>query len=176
MNISWSTVLGDILHQLVPLGQLRKQIHSDYGLTGSGTALHNDRPLFIVFLALQGCLQDLFIYDLLLIDHDEFPVACQHGSDRILQAPGWSDLSVLNLVEHLPVIAMDNCLLDEIAQHRKLSFGIYRSLHIVRFILPGIDRIIFVPDIIVHADARVQADLIVLNRCVVITDQLRIGP
>ena len=86
INLPRRTVLGNILHQLISLSKLRKQIYCDNGLACSRPAFNDDRSLLIILLAVQGEWYYLLIGNLLLINHDEFPIPPQHGSNGILEA------------------------------------------------------------------------------------------
>ena len=110
----------------------------------------------------------------MLIDHDKLLVALQHGFNRILKALRRTDLTALNFIKDLFPVAFYNRLFDKLPQGIQLPFCKNGSFRIVFFILFCIYGIIFMTNIIMHTDTGTYPDLIVLNRGIIISDQLRI--
>ena len=86
IHLSRRTVLGDILDKLSSLRQFRQQPHGNDTFSGPRPARAYDCALLMIFHGSGGELDDLFIHDTLLIDHDEFFIPLDHGSDGILKA------------------------------------------------------------------------------------------
>ena len=105
INISWCTVFGCILCKHSIIGQLCKQIHCNHCFSCSRASFYNNRPFFLICHTHHNILQDLFIDNLLLVQHDKFLISLYHTLDSILKALRWSDFSMINIIQELFVIA-----------------------------------------------------------------------
>ena len=138
VNSPRSSVLGNVPGHLSSLGKLGKQVHGHHAFPGSRAAFHHQHPFFIA-AGPCGHGQRRLINPLLLINHNELPVACRcpasirattrlgiwlgshnefpvatdHGSDAVCQLFGGPQAAVFYAVEDVLVVPVLDELLDE---------------------------------------------------------------
>jgi len=103
------------------LGEFCQQVHGYHAFSRSRTAFHNQDHLFVA-TGFGGQGERCFIDCFLFVNHDEFPVAPDHGRDAVCQLFGRPQAAVFYAVQDVFVVPILDEFLDEFPQFYSIRF------------------------------------------------------
>ncbi len=166
-------VLGYIPGHLPPLGKLGQQVHGHHAFSRSRPAFHNQDHFFVA-ASLCGHGERHLINPLLLINHNELPVAPDHGSDAVCQLFGRSQAAVLYPVQNVLIVAIPDKFLDELPELYGIGFQENGSpAYVIAVEWVGDDVI---RGVIVQVGAGHEVDLLVPDGHVIAFNKCGVGP
>ena len=166
-------VLGYVPGDLSPLGKLGQQVHGHHAFACSRATFHYQDHFFVA-AGLSGQGKRRLINPLLLINHNELPVAPDHGSDAVCQLFGRPQAAVLYPVQDVLIVAVLDKFLDELPEFYGIGFQKNGCLAYVVAVEGVGDDVVRV--VVVQVGAGHEVDLFVPDGHVIAFYKCGVGP